>query len=86
MESFFDGASMKKIVIAGTGCPKCVQLYAQAETAAKELDIAFEIEKVTDINKITDMGVMVTPALLIDGKIVASGKLPSKEAIKQFLS
>lgn len=75
---------MIKIQIAGMSCPKCAQLYERAEAAAKELGIAFEIEKVTDINKITDLGVMVTPALLIDGTIKAAGKVPSKDGIKKL--
>ena len=43
---------MKKIQILGTGCPKCKKLTEVAETAASELGIEFEIEKVTDINDI----------------------------------
>jgi small redox-active disulfide protein 2 len=79
-------APMRKIQIAGTGCPKCVQLYERAEAAAQELGLSVKIEKVTDINTMTAMGVMVTPALLIDGKIKSSGRVPSKETIKGFLA
>ncbi len=43
---------MKKIQILGMGCPKCKKLAENAEAAAKELGIEFEIEKVTDINEI----------------------------------
>jgi small redox-active disulfide protein 2 len=74
-----------KIQILGTGCPKCKQLAANAETAAKELGLDFELEKVTGITEIMAMGVMMTPALALDGKVKVSGKVPTVEAIKELL-
>ncbi|MBM4102549.1 MAG: thioredoxin family protein [Planctomycetes bacterium] len=76
---------MKKIQILGTGCPKCKQLAACAEQAAKGLGIAYEIEKVTQINDIMKFGVMVTPALVVDGQVKVSGKVPSVEEIKNMI-
>jgi small redox-active disulfide protein 2 len=77
---------MKKIQILGTGCPKCKQLAACAEQAAKELGLEYELEKVTEINDIMKMGVMVTPALAIDGVVKSAGKVVSPEDIKTMLS
>ncbi|MFA7185769.1 MAG: thioredoxin family protein [Victivallales bacterium] len=74
-----------KIQILGTGCPKCKQLAENAEAAARELGLDFELEKVTDINKIMAFGVMMTPALAVDGKVKLSGKVPAVEAIKELL-
>ncbi len=74
-----------KIQILGTGCPKCKQLAENAEAAAKELNIDFEIEKVTNISDIMSFGVMMTPALVIDGEVKIAGKVPDKEAIKELL-
>ena len=76
---------MKKIQILGTGCAKCIKLTANAEEAAKEAGIEFEIEKVTDINKIMDFGVMMTPSLAIDGQVKSVGKILSVEEIKKLL-
>ena len=76
---------MKKIQILGTGCPKCKKLAENAETAAKELGIEFEIEKVTDINEIMKFGVMVTPALVVDGEVKVVGKVLSQDEIKKIL-
>ena len=76
---------MKKIQILGTGCPKCLQLAANTETAAKELGIEYTIEKVTDINEIMAFGVMMTPALVVDGEVKVVGKAPSPEDIKDML-
>ena len=77
---------MKKIQILGTGCPKCKKLAENAEAAAKELGIEFEIEKVTDINEIMKFGVMMTPALAVDGEVKVVGKVPSPDEINRMLT
>ena len=66
-----------KIQILGTGCPKCKKLAENAEAAAKELGMDFELEKVTDINQIMKFGVMMTPALAVDGSVKVVGKVPN---------
>ena len=76
---------MKKIQILGTGCPKCKQLTENAEKAAKELGIEYQIEKITDLNKIMDFGVMMTPALAIDGEVKSVGKIILPDEIKKYL-
>ena len=76
---------MKKILILGTGCPKCKQLAANAEAAARELGIEYEIYKVTDINEIMKFGIMMTPALAVEGEVKAVGKVLSAGEIKKFL-
>lgn len=74
-----------KIQILGTGCPKCKKLAENADQAAKEMGIDYELEKVTDIVEITKMGVMMTPALAIDGNVKLVGKILDAEEIKEFL-
>ncbi|MFA6103914.1 MAG: thioredoxin family protein [Victivallaceae bacterium] len=76
---------MMKIQILGTGCSKCRKLAENAETAAKELGLSFELEKVTDINQIMKFGVMMTPALAVDGSVKVVGKVPSPDEIKTML-
>ena len=76
---------MKKIQILGTGCHKCKKLAENAEAAAKELELEFEVEKVTDINEMMKFGVMMTPALVVDGEVKVVGKVPSPDEIKQML-
>jgi len=75
---------MKKIQILGTGCAKCMKLAENAEKAAKEVGIEFEIQKVQDIKEIMNYGVMMTPGLVIDGKVKAVGKVLSVEEIKKL--
>ena len=77
---------MKKIQILGTGCPKCKKLTENAEAAAKELGVDYELEKVSQINDIMKMGVMVTPALAIDGVVKVMGKVASPADIKEMLA
>jgi small redox-active disulfide protein 2 len=76
---------MKIIQILGTGCPKCKKLAENAEAAAKQLNLEFEVEKVTDINEMMKFGVMVTPALVVDGQVKVVGKVPSTEEVKKML-
>ena len=75
-----------KLKIYGSGCAKCNLLTEHAETAAQELGISYELEKVTDINSIIDAGVIRTPALAVDDQLVVVGQVPSAEKIKQYLA
>ena len=75
-----------KIQILGTGCTKCKQLAENTEAAARELGVAYEIEKVTDIVEIMQFGVMATPALAIDGKVRLVGKVATPAEIRALLS
>ncbi len=74
-----------KIQILGTGCPKCKKLAEAAETAAKELGIDYEMEKITELNDIMNFGVMMTPGLAVDGEVKVSGKVPTLDEIKGML-
>jgi small redox-active disulfide protein 2 len=74
-----------KIQVLGTGCPKCNQLYQNAQQAVDESGAEATVEKVTNLNDIMAFGVMVTPALAIDGRVKTSGKVPSAEDIKKMI-
>ena len=77
---------MKKILVLGTGCPKCEQLKKDTETAAQELGIEYELDKITEISKMMEYGVMITPALVVDGEAKVVGKVPSITELKKLLS
>ena len=77
---------MKKVQILGTGCPKCKKLAENAESAAQELGVEYELEKVTNLNEIMKFGVMITPALAVDGEVKSAGKVLSVDDIKKELS
>ena len=78
--------NMIDIKILGTGCAKCKKLTENAETAAKQLGIEFEIGKVTDINEIMKFGVIVTPAIVINDEVASAGKALDVEDLKQILA
>jgi len=80
-----DEKEMTKIQIFGTGCPKCKKLAENAEAAAKELGMKYQLEKVTELNEIMKFGVMVTPALAVDGQVKVVGKVPSPDEIAKML-
>jgi len=75
-----------KIQILGAGCPKCNELAEAARSAAEDLQLDYELEKVTDINQIMAAGVMLTPALIVDGEVKVSGKVPTVDEIKSMLN
>jgi small redox-active disulfide protein 2 len=77
---------MKKLQILGTGCAKCQALTHNAESAARALGIAYELEKVTELPAIMKFGVMSTPALVIDGVVRSQGRLLTADQIKALLT
>ena len=77
---------MKKIQVLGTGCPSCRKLADRVESAAAELGLEFELEKVTEIDRITAFDIASTPALVVDGEVKASGGVPSPREIKDLIS
>ncbi|MFH1614446.1 MAG: thioredoxin family protein [Planctomycetota bacterium] len=77
---------MTKIQILGIGCAKCTQLGKNALSAANDLGIDYEFEKVTDINQIMAFGVMMTPALVVNGQVKLAGKLANIDQIKRLLT
>ena len=74
-----------KIEILATGCPKCSQLAANAEAAAREVRMDFELKKVASLSDIASYGVMVTPALAVTGEVKLVGKVASQAQIKELL-
>ncbi|MCW5965886.1 MAG: TM0996/MTH895 family glutaredoxin-like protein [Bryobacterales bacterium] len=75
-----------KIQILGTGCAKCRQLTENAEKAAQELNLDYQLEKITDINQIMSFGVMMTPALAVDGAVKLTGKVATVAEVKTLLA
>ncbi len=76
---------MKKIQILGTGCAKCKKLAENAEAAAKETGLDYELTKVTELREIMGFGVMSTPALVVDGKVKVAGRVPEVSELKTLL-
>ena len=64
----------------------CVACGQPADKAAvKAAGIEASIEKVEKIQDIMKFGVMITPALVLDGQVKVVGKIPTPEAIAEWL-
>lgn len=74
-----------EIKILGTGCPKCTQLYENAQKAIESSGVDAQITKISNLNDIMSYGVMITPAIVIDDQVKSSGKLCTPEEIINFL-
>ncbi len=77
---------MVTLTIFGSGCAKCSQLAENAETAAKELGLDYELLKVTDRNAIVDAGIVRTPALMVGETLRVSGQVAGVDDIKKILA
>ena len=76
---------MKKLLVYGSGCPKCKKLAEAVEAAAKQGGIPYTLDKITDIALIVKAGVMMTPALAVDGVIKVSGRIPDTAEMTTIL-
>ena len=74
-----------KIIILGTGCPRCRQTADVVRKAVEQVGIDATIQKVEDIQEIMKYRVMMTPAVAVDGQVKISGKVPSVEEVKALL-
>ena len=74
-----------KIEILGTGCAKCNKLEENAKKAVQLAGTEATVTKVSDLAQIANYGVMITPALVLDGQVKVVGKIPTPEAIAEWL-
>ncbi len=76
---------MIEVKVLGPGCPRCKQLYAEAEKAVADSGVEAEVEKVTGFQEIQEYGIMLTPGLVINEKVVSSGKVCKAADIAAWL-
>ncbi|MEG1617480.1 MAG: thioredoxin family protein [Bacteroidales bacterium] len=74
-----------EIIVLGTGCAGCKNLYNTVEKAMEELSLEATLTKEEDLMKIMAYNVMRLPGLVIDGKVVSSGKKLSLAEVKELL-
>lgn len=73
------------IKVLGAGCKSCHEQYAYAKAAAKNLDLAVEVEYITDMEKVMTYGVMSMPAIVVNDKVVSAGKVLKTNAVEALL-
>lgn len=64
-----------KLIVLGTGCAKCRQLYRNVQQAIAETGVDAEVSKQEDIMEIMRYNVFSLPCLVKDGAVVADGVL-----------
>ncbi len=75
-----------KIMVLGTGCPKCRKLYSETEKAIAASGVKAELEKVEKIDEIIKYGVMATPSLVINEEVKSSGRIPQRDEIVSWIA
>jgi len=73
------------ITILGPGCPTCHRLEQMVYEVLTELHLPAQVELVQDLQAIAAHGIFATPALLINGQVRVMGKVPSREALTEWL-
>lgn len=75
-----------KILVFGSGCKKCEDLYQNVILANKELGSTVEVVKVEDEQEFVKYGISSTPAIAIEKtQIKSMGKVPSVDVIKEWI-
>ncbi len=77
---------MKEIKVLGPGCARCKATEDMVRTAAENLGVEVNVEKVTDYAQIAGFGILSTPGLVVDGKVVHAGGLPRAEDVARWLA
>ncbi|MEG0948810.1 MAG: thioredoxin family protein [Bacteroidales bacterium] len=75
-----------EIIVLGTGCAGCKNLYNAVEKAIEELGLQANLKKEEDLMKIMEYNVMRMPALVVDGKVISSGKSLGVKDVKELLA
>lgn len=75
-----------EVKILGQGCARCDWLYQAVIDTASWLNLAVDVEHVTDPRECARYRVLGFPALVVNGKVRSAGTVPSKEAIRKWLS
>lgn len=80
------GQKALELKILRPGCMNCKRLAENAEAAARELEAAFEMEKVTDVRQMVSYGIRRTPALVVNGKVAVEGRVPPPQELMSILA
>ena len=75
-----------EIVVLGSGCTKCKNVYDIVEKVVKKAGINVTLRKEGDIMKIMEYKVMCTPAVVIDGEVIFQGRVPSEKEVYDYFS
>jgi len=74
------------IKILGPGCPNCHRLEQLVLEVLSEMHLPADVEHVKDAGRLAAYGVFGMPALIINNEVKVVGEVPTREALKQWLS
>jgi small redox-active disulfide protein 2 len=77
---------MLNVKVLGPGCPNCENVEANVRTAASNLGIEIELNKVKDQAEFHRYGLLATPGLVINEKLVCAGRIPDQGEIMSWLA
>jgi small redox-active disulfide protein 2 len=77
---------MLKIKILGPGCPNCHKVEENARSAATNMGIQADFEKISDYAEIQKYRILGTPGLVINEKVVCAGRIPDESEIMTWLA
>ncbi len=74
------------IIVLGTGCAKCKEVYDKVKKVVNESNIVANVKKEEDIMEIMKYNILSTPAIVIDNKVLVQGKVPTEKEILEVLA
>ena len=81
---------IEKIIVYGSGCGSCKQLFESTKEAVSSLKIDIDVEYADDIQQIIGLGFMSFPVLVINKDPVVIGKVLNtkevEEVIKKYIA
>ena len=74
------------IIVLGTGCTKCKEVYNRVKKVVGNSNITANIKKEEDIMEIMKYNVLSTPAIVVDDQVMIQGKVPTEKEILETLT
>ncbi|HJD91975.1 thioredoxin family protein [Bacteroides coprosuis] len=74
-----------EIIVLGTGCTKCKNLFNLIQKVAQENNVEVHLSKLEDMAQILQYNVLSLPAVVVDGKVVLKGVIPTENQVKEIL-
>ncbi|EGJ71816.1 putative thiol-disulfide isomerase and thioredoxin [Bacteroides coprosuis DSM 18011] len=74
-----------EIIVLGTGCTKCKNLFNLIQKVAQENNVEVHLSKLEDMAQILQYNVLSLPAVVVDGKVVLKGVMPTENQVKEIL-
>jgi len=74
------------IIVLGTGCAKCKEVYEKVKKVVDESKIAANVKKEEDIMEIMKYNILSPPAIVVDGNVMIQGKVPTEKEVSEILT